>query len=643
VSGVAGDPNPANNTATDTDTLTPSADLAVTKTDGVTIATPGGSTTYTITASNAGPSNTTATVADAFPGTLTCTWTCVGAGGGTCTAAGAGTINDGVTLPSGGSVTYTASCSISASATGSLVNTATVTGAATDPVPGNNMATDTDMLTPSANLGITKTDGVTTATPGGSTTYTITASNAGPSNTTATVADAFAGTLTCTWTCAGAGGGTCTAAGAGSINDAVTLPSGGSVTYTAGCNIAPAATGSLANTATVTGAATDPVPGNNSATDTDTLIAAADVAITKTVDNPTPTVSSNVTFTIGASNSGPSAATGVQVTDLLPAGLTWVSDTGAGSYVPGTGIWTVGGLASGGSASLQIVATVTRSGAIVNQATKTAQGETDPNSSNNAALVGLNAPAQADVQVSKTVDNAAPAVSTNVTFTISAHNAGPANATGVVLTDLLPAGLTYVSDTGAGAYASGTGLWTIGALANGATATLQIVATVTSPSAITNTASKTNENESDSNTTNDSSSVTLNGGTLADLALSKTASQDPVSAGTSFVYTIVVVNNGPSTATGVTVSDDLTAVGVTLNSATASQGSCTGNPVVSCSLGTLAVGGSATVTLDVTKTVSGSISNVASATANETDPNSANNSNIAEATTPVELMEFAVE
>ena len=89
------------------------ADLSITKTDGVTTVTPGGSTTYTITASNAGPASTTATVADTFPATLTCTWTCAGAGGGTCTAAGSGNISDPVTLPSGGSVTYTASCAIS--------------------------------------------------------------------------------------------------------------------------------------------------------------------------------------------------------------------------------------------------------------------------------------------------------------------------------------------------------------------------------------------------------------------------------------------------------------------------------------------------------------------------------------------------
>lgn len=255
----------------------PQADMAITKTDGVTTAVPGGSVTYTITASNAGPNAATgANVADTFPAALTGTWTCVGAGGGTCTASGSGNINDSVNLPSGGSVTYTVSSTISSAATGTLSNTASVTAPAgtTDPTPGNNSATDSDTLTPQADLAITKTDGVTTVTAGGSTTYTITASNAGPSSVTgATVADTFPASLTANWTCAGAGGGTCTAAGAGNINDAVNLPAGGSVTYTASATISVAATGTLSNTATVTApvGTTDPTPGNNSATDTDTI------------------------------------------------------------------------------------------------------------------------------------------------------------------------------------------------------------------------------------------------------------------------------------------------------------------------------------------------------------------------------------
>ncbi|HYL06514.1 MAG TPA: DUF11 domain-containing protein, partial [Thermoanaerobaculia bacterium] len=181
---------------------------------------------------------------------------------------------DIVNLPGSASVTYTATCSISPSATGTLSNTATVTFAG-DPNPANDSATDTDTLSPQADLAITKTDGVTTALAGGAVTYTITASNAGPSDAPgATVTDTFPGTLTCTWTCGGAGGGTCTASGSGNIADTVNLPVGGSVTYTASCTIDPAATGTLSNTATVAapGGVTDPTPGNNSATDTDTVL-----------------------------------------------------------------------------------------------------------------------------------------------------------------------------------------------------------------------------------------------------------------------------------------------------------------------------------------------------------------------------------
>ncbi len=253
------------------------ADLSITKTDGVTTAIPGGSVTYTIVASNAGSGPVSgATVADTFPAVLTCTWTCAGAAGGTCTASGSGNINDTVNLPVGGSATYTASCSVSLAATGTLANTATVSSSVSDPVPGNNSATDTDNVAPLADVSITKTDGVGAVTPGGATTYTITASNAGPAATAATVADTFPASLSCTWTCAGAGGGACAASGSGNINDAtVSLPAGGSVTYTAPCTVSPSASGTVVNTATVTPVEIDPTPGNNSATDTDVVSGSA--------------------------------------------------------------------------------------------------------------------------------------------------------------------------------------------------------------------------------------------------------------------------------------------------------------------------------------------------------------------------------
>jgi len=142
------DPLPGDNSATDTDTLTPQADLAVTKTDGQATALAGTPVTYTIVAANAGPSAASgATVADTIPSALTAAaWTCVGSGGGTCAANGTGNINDTVDLPPGATVTYTLSGTVSASSS-RLSNTATVTppNAVADPNLANDTATDTDL------------------------------------------------------------------------------------------------------------------------------------------------------------------------------------------------------------------------------------------------------------------------------------------------------------------------------------------------------------------------------------------------------------------------------------------------------------------------------------------------------------------
>ena len=127
-----------------------------------------------------------------------------------------------------------------------------------------------------AELAITKTDGVTTAVPGTTTTYTIAVSNGGPSAVTgAVVTDTLPAAITgATWTCVASAGSACGAAsGTGSIATTVNLLVGGTATFTVVASIAPSATGSLVNTASVAAPAgvTDPTPGNNTATDTDTL------------------------------------------------------------------------------------------------------------------------------------------------------------------------------------------------------------------------------------------------------------------------------------------------------------------------------------------------------------------------------------
>jgi parallel beta-helix repeat protein len=128
-----------------------------------------------------------------------------------------------------------------------------------------------------ADLSITKTDNVTTVNPGSPVTYIITASNAGPTAVTgAFVLDAFPSGFTATWTCTGTAGTSCSATGSGDISDGVTLPVGGSVTYTINGNVPGAASGTFSNSASIQTPVgiTDPNTADNSATDTDTVVAA---------------------------------------------------------------------------------------------------------------------------------------------------------------------------------------------------------------------------------------------------------------------------------------------------------------------------------------------------------------------------------
>ena len=94
----------------------------------------------------------------------------------------------------------------------------------------------------------------------------------------------------------------------------------------------------------------------------------------------------------------------------------------------------------------------------------------------------------------------------NVVFTISVTNGGPSAASGVQVKDQLPSGYSYVSDNGAGAYNSGTGIWTVGALTNGQTKSLQITATVLASGSYANYAQVTASGQTDPDSTpNDNS------------------------------------------------------------------------------------------------------------------------------------------
>ena len=433
----------------------PSADLSITKDDGAANATPGDSTTYTIVASNAGPSNVTgATIADTFPAACTAVnYTAVAAGGATgFTAAGAGNINDLVDLPAGSSVTYTAICDIDAGATGTLDNTTTIASGTDDPVPGNNEAADSDTLVPSNDLAITKDDGTATAAPGGTTVYTIIASNAGPSNAVgATVADTFpAACTTVNYTAVEAGGATgFTAAGVGNINDLVDMPVGSSVTYTATCNIDAGATGTLDNTASIVNPSDDN-NGNNEASDSDTLVPSTDLAITKTDGTPTAVPGGATVYTITASNTGPSDASGATIADPFPAACTSVAYT-AVSAGSATGFTAAGAGDINDTVDMPVGSSVTytatcnidagATGTLDN--TASISGPDDGNNGNNEASDSDILGGVADLSIVKTVDTSALADGV-ISYTIVVGSAGPSTVAGAAVSDLFASPLTDV-------------------------------------------------------------------------------------------------------------------------------------------------------------------------------------------------------
>lgn len=138
----------------------------------------------------------------------------------------------------------------------------------------------------------------------------------------------------------------------------------------------------------------------------------------------------------------------------------------------------------------------------------------------------------ADLSLTKSVDNPTQTVGQNVVFTITVTNAGPSTATNVTVKDVLPAGLSFVSADPAGAYNSGTGIWTVGTIVKDATATLKITATVTQNATITNIAEVATSDQPDPDSTpnnqnpseDDQAPATLNPSTFSNPSDQKTGS-----------------------------------------------------------------------------------------------------------------------
>jgi uncharacterized repeat protein (TIGR01451 family) len=270
-------------------------------------------------------------------------------------------------------------------------------------------------------------------------------------------------------------------------------------------------------------------------------------------------------------NDGPDTATNVTLLDLLPTQVQIESATATeGTYDPTTGIWSVGTVANATTQTLTITALVIHPDPVANTASISHSDQFDPDTSNNSDTASVT-PQQADLEMTKIVNNPRPNFGQVVTYVIRLTNNGPSAATRVRVRDLLPAGMTFVSATPSqGNYNSTTGVWTVGTVPNGASRGLRIQARVNSPNTQTNRATISHSDQFDPDPGNNSASATLTP-QRADLAVTKTVDNPTPNLGSTVTFIISVNNHGPDTATNVRVKDLLPA-GLTLVSANPSQG-----------------------------------------------------------------------
>lgn len=390
-------PTPTRWTSTPTPSVTPSipvADLVISVSNGVNSAVPGTSVAYTILVTNRGPSAAAnISVIDNFPAVFTnVNWTCSASTGSRCqTPNGFGNINARIDLAAGGSATFTANGSLSGGAIGLLINSANaaVPAGITEPNSVDNLAVDTDTLTPRVSFSFTKTDGRNNIIPGQNTTYTIVATNNGPSAVSGVnITDFFpAEILNVVWSCTASTGSSCSSTGlqSGNVNVNVNLASNGTATITANGTVSPSATGVLNNTAYLS-SPIDQATTSKTAVDTTTITPQADLSMR--VSAPlTATVSTPITYTITISNTGPSYANNVILTDILPAGTVFFASTPGSPTCALLGdrvVCNLGTLIPGVVVEVKIVLITPPSGGIIISVIDVKSNEIDPAPGNNA-------------------------------------------------------------------------------------------------------------------------------------------------------------------------------------------------------------------------------------------------------------------
>jgi len=568
-----------------------------------------------------------------------------------------------------------------------VINASAVLTADNDVNPANNRQNATTTVIEGANLALSKTATPSPVTGGGTVSYTLTASNAGPNAGGAMVLTdnlppsvSFVSATGTGWACAHAAGVvTCNRSGTHAVGAAippVTLvgtvnASGGTVTNSA--TVAPAA-----------GGVADPVSADNTATVDTVVLPGADVRIAqKSVLSPAAgapaTAGQNVSFQIQPRNAGPAVAANAVVTDVLPAGWTFVSASGPNWTCSNAGQTVTCRRASlpvGATDNLTVVATapgnadVAAAGTSYTNTAGIASDTADPTPGNNSGSTSvLVRPDGADLRLAKTKTPNPVALGSDMVSTITVTNGGPRVATGPLRVVESLTGETYVGFSGTGWSCTPSGSVVVcdhpnaaGLAVNAALATLRITTQATSAGAVSNAActgsslpagagaaTASPPVEVDPNPGNDCVTATASSTTVRpDLAIAKTTStptggDKTVSVSESAVtYTLVVsnVSIGADAATGVQFSDTVPgflsgrttfgAFAPVVSAGGATFACSASGATVTCrqTAGTLAPGQSVTVPVTVNRPLAdGSFTNTATVTNTaEGDPNSANNS-----------------
>jgi uncharacterized repeat protein (TIGR01451 family) len=572
------------------------------------------------------------------------TWTCPNTGPVSCT---------NPSVPPGSTGTITAVYNVTAgTAAGTIIGDVDVaTTTSHDTNLTNNAAAVAIAVTSGtqADLSVTNSGSPSPVTAGNNITYTQSVTNNGPATANAPVftetlpANTTAVSLTGTvgWTCV-LGTLTCT------DTTAMAASTTANFTFVVTVNSTVAQGTIISQTDSVSSTTSDPNGGNNSVTVNVPVSDSADLSLTNT-PSPVPVqAGNNITYTQVVTNNGPSAATTVSLTDALPANTTSVSLTGPAGWVCtlATLTCTDTSLAPVAPATITYIVKVTAgtaAGTAINETASVTSAVTDPNLTNNIATAAdvVATATQSDLIATNSPSVTSVAAGSNVTYTQSVTNDGPAVTTaGMTFTQVTPPNTNYQSMTPPAGWTCGTlppvgGTGTItctdsGSLAVNGTASFALVLQVNSgtPSGtnITDSVTATAANIVPGITTNTASAtVVVANANSADMAIVKTGTPNPVTEGTPLTYTLAVTNNGPASATNVTVTDTLPSV-VTYLSSTTTQGSCSeAGGTVTCLLGTMANAATATITILTLPNAPGVVSNTATVSADQTDPNLTNN------------------